>query len=299
MMASSFDIIVCGSLHLDIVLAAPHLPRVDETVPGTSWKKICGGKGGNQAVMAARAGAKCAMIGRVGDDEFGQTLTKNLNANNVNTNNISIDATHGTGMSAAILQDDGEYGAVIVSGSNLVLKPEEAAKAWQNLGGAKYLILQNEIPEAVNIAVASEALKSDARVILNAAPARNMSDQFLQLVDVLIVNRVEAEMLVGGTITDANSAQSLLPKLARANQMVVITLGEKGLVFQTAGGHRDFVAPHVVKVQSAHGAGDCFVGALAQSLATGHDLAEACSHANFVAARFVSGLLGSDFKTDS
>jgi ribokinase len=289
MMASSFDIIVCGSLHLDIVLAAPHLPRVDETVPGTSWKKICGGKGGNQAVMAARAGAKCAMIGRVGDDDFGQTLTANLKTCNVNIDHVSVDAAHGTGMSAAILQDDGEYGAVIVSGSNLALKPEDASKAWQNLGGAKYLILQNEIPEAVNIAVASEALKSGARVILNAAPARKMSDQFLQLVDVLIVNRVEAEVLVGGTITDANSAQSLLPKLARPNQMVVITLGGMGLVFQTADGQSDFVAPHVVKVQSAHGAGDCFVGALAQSLASGEDLPKACSHANFVAAQFVSG----------
>jgi ribokinase len=288
-MTTRCDIIVCGSLHLDIVLAAPHLPRVDETVPGTSWKKICGGKGGNQAVMAARAGAKCAMIGRVGNDDFGQTLTTNLNANNVNIDNVSVDETNGTGMSAAILQDDGEYGAVIVSGSNLALQPEDAAKAWQNLGSAKYLILQNEIPEAVNIAVAQAARSSGARVILNAAPARKMSDQFLQLVDVLVVNRVEAEMLVGGTITDANSAQSLLPKLARPNQMVVITLGGKGLVFQTADGQLDFVAPHVVKVQSAHGAGDCFVGALAQSLASGEDLPKACSHANFVAAQLVSG----------
>lgn len=292
-MTASYDIIVCGSLHLDIVVAAPHLPRIDETVPGTSWKKICGGKGGNQAVMAARAGAKCAMIGRVGNDDFGQMLTTNLNANNVNIDNVSIDEAHGTGMSAAILQDDGEYGAVIVSGSNLALKPEDAAQAWQNLGGAKYLILQNEIPEAVNVAVAEAARKSGARVILNAAPARKMSDQFLQLVDVLIVNRIEAEMLSGSVVTDANSALVVLPKLALPSQMVVITLGAKGLVFQTTDEQRDFVAPHVVKVQSAHGAGDCFVGALAQSLASGEDLPSACSHANFVAAQFVSGQLES------
>jgi ribokinase len=292
-MTTSFDIIVCGSLHLDIVIAAPHLPRIDETVPGTSWKKICGGKGGNQAVMAARASARCAMIGRVGDDDFGQTLTKNLITHNVNIDNVSVDVTHGTGMSAAILQDDGEYGAVIVSGSNLALKPLDAAKAWENLGGAKYLILQNEIPEDVNIAVAQAARKLGARVILNAAPARKMSNQFLQLVDVLIVNRVEAEMLSGSFITDANSALEILPKLAQLNQMVVITLGGKGLVFQTTDGQCDFVAPHVVKVQSAHGAGDCFVGALAQSLACGEDLPSACSRANFVAAQFVSGQLES------
>jgi ribokinase len=288
-MSTGFDIIVCGSLHLDIVLAAPHLPRVDETVPGTSWKKICGGKGGNQAVMAARAGAKCAMIGRVGNDDFGKTLTDNLKNQNVNIDNVSVDSAHGTGMSAAILQDDGEYGAVIVSGSNLALQPADAVTAWQNLGSAKYLILQNEIPESVNIAVAQTARKSGAHVILNAAPARKMSEQLLQLVDLLIVNRIEAEMLSGTTITDAKSALALLPKLALPDRMAIITMGGKGLVFQTTNGQCDFIEAHNVIVKSAHGAGDCFVGALAQSLASGENLPNACSHANFVASQFVSG----------
>jgi ribokinase len=288
-MTAGFEIIVCGSLHLDIVLAAPLLPRVDETVVGTSWKKICGGKGGNQAVMAARAGAKCAMIGRVGNDDFGKMLTDNLKNQNVNIDSVSIDPAHGTGMSAAILQDDGEYGAVIVSGSNLALQPDDAAAAWQNLGSAKYLILQNEVPEPVNIAVAQTARKSGAHVILNAAPARKMSERLLQLVDLLIVNRIEAEMLSGITISDAKSALALLPKLALPNQMVVITMGGMGLVFQTRDSQCDFIAPHKVDVKSAHGAGDCFVGALAQSLTSGEDLPSACSHANLVAAQFVSG----------
>ncbi len=288
-MPTRFDIIVCGSLHLDIVLAAPHLPRVDETVPGTSWKKICGGKGGNQVVMAAKAGADCAIIARVGNDDFGQMLTKNLENHSINTDHVSVDSTHGTGMSAAILQDDGEYGAVIVSGSNLTLDPIDAATAWQSLSGAKYLILQNEIPESVNIAVAQTARNSGACVILNAAPARQMSQQLLQLVDLLIVNRVEAEMLCGSTISDAKSALALLRKLAQPNQMAVITMGGQGLVFQTRNGQQDFIPPHKVVVKSAHGAGDCFVGSLTQSLASGQDLPSACSHANFVAAQFVSG----------
>jgi ribokinase len=288
-MPTGFDIIVCGSLHLDIVLAAPHLPRVDETVPGTSWKKICGGKGGNQVVMAAKAGADCAIIARVGNDDFGQMLTNNLENHGINTDHVSVDSTHGTGMSAAVLQDDGEYGAVIVSGSNLALDPTDAATAWQSLGGAKYLILQNEIPESVNIAVAQAARKSGARVILNAAPARQMSQQLLQLVDLLIVNRIEAEMLSGTTITETKSALALLPKLAQPNQMAVITMGGQGLVFQTGSGQQDFIPPHKVVVKSAHGAGDCFVGSLTQSLASGQDLPNACSHANFRAAQFVSG----------
>jgi ribokinase len=286
----NFDVIVCGSLHLDIVVSAPHLPRLDETVPGTSWKKICGGKGGNQAVMAAKAGARTAMIGRVGDDDFGQILNENLAVNAVNTDHISIDADHGTGMSVAIVEGYGEYGAVIVSGSNLALSPENAAEDWRTLGGAKVLILQNEIPEAVNIAIARAAKTSGGKVVLNAAPARTISEALLDLVDVLVVNRVEAEMMSGVVVNDRASALNALPKLARTGQDVIITLGGIGLVFQTKAKTAHFIEPHKITVKSTHGAGDCFIGVLANALAKGADISAACINANQSAAKFVSGL---------
>ena len=285
-----FDVIVCGSLHLDIVVDSPHLPRLDETVPGTSWKKICGGKGGNQAVMAAKAGARTAMIGCVGDDDFGRTLTANLTVNSINIDHVSVDVAHGTGMSVAIVESSGEYGAVIVSGSNLSLPAQKAAEAWEALGGASVLILQNEISEAVNIAVARAAKISGGQVVLNAAPARIMSEELLGLVDVLVVNRVEAEMMSGMIVNDKISALNALPMLARTGQDVIITLGGLGLVFQTKSKTSHSIEPHKIIVNSTHGAGDCFIGVLAGALANGADISAACMRANQSAARFVSGI---------
>jgi sugar/nucleoside kinase (ribokinase family) len=124
MLVPTFDVIVCGSLHLDILVYSPSLPRPDETVQGTHWDQQCGGKGGNQAVMSARAGARTCMIGRIGDDDFGTKLIQNLKAVGVNASAVLVDPTEGSGMSAAIVRNDGDYGAVIVSGANLRIPPD-------------------------------------------------------------------------------------------------------------------------------------------------------------------------------
>jgi ribokinase len=124
-MRRTFDVIVCGSLHLDIVVKAPALPRIDETAVGSEWRKIFGGKGGNQAMQAARAGARTAMIGCVGKDDFGEMLLAHLKSGGVDISHVAVDGVRASGMSVAILQDNGEYGAVIVSGSNLEIDPQE------------------------------------------------------------------------------------------------------------------------------------------------------------------------------
>jgi ribokinase len=283
-----FDVIVCGSLHLDIVVKAPALPRIDETAVGQSWHKLCGGKGGNQAVQAARAGARTAMIGRVGDDEFGQTLRANLVAAGVDAAGIATDTVQGSGMSVAILQDNGDYGAVIVSGANLAIAPTTLDQQWQALGGAKVLVLQNEVPHSVNVAAAQAARDGGAQVVFNAAPARAMGRDLLDLVDVLIVNRVEAEALFGVAVTDRASARQVLEAAGAAKGAIVITLGGDGLVLATADGAVHVIAPVPVKVTSTHGAGDCFVGVLAARLAAGASLLAGCKAANEQAAAFVS-----------
>ncbi len=288
-MKPAFDVIVCGSLHLDIVVHGPRLPRLDETVTGTHWKKLCGGKGGNQAVMSAKAGARTAMIGRVGNDDFGQTLSANLKLNDVDIQCITTDKVHATGISVAIIESAGDYGAVIVSGSNLTLRPEMAASAWSALGGAMALILQNEIPEAVNIAIALVAKAAGARVVLNAAPARPMSDKLLQLVDVLVVNRVEAEMISGLKVENEPTAMVAMPLLSKKANDVIITLGGEGLVFKPRGAAARFLPAEMVQVKSTHGAGDCFIGVLVCALAKGTDLSGACALANQAAAKFVAG----------
>jgi len=283
-----FDVIVCGSLHLDIRVEAPHLPRLDETAVGRSWAQVCGGKGGNQAVQAARLGARTAMIGRVGGDAFGEKLLANLDLAGVERSGIGVDAALGSGMSVAIVDDNGDYGAVIVSGANLAIPPAAVAPAWDGLKGARVLVLQNEVPHAVNVAAARRARADGVIVILNAAPARECGEDLLDLVDVLVVNRVEAEMLSGAPVSGRASAREALPALGAAKRSVVVTLGGEGLVASTVADGVIEIAALAVDVVSTHGAGDCFVGALASRLAAGGKLGEACDFANAAAARFVS-----------
>lgn len=284
----AFDVIVCGSLHLDMVVRAPALPRIDETAVGSSWQRLCGGKGGNQAVQAARAGAATAMIGRVGNDDFGRTLLENLSSAGVDGSSISTDPVHGSGMSVAILQEDGDYGAVIVSGANTAIDPAGMQQQWDDLGGATVLVLQNEVPHSVNVAAAQSAHKAQAKVVFNAAPVRIFTPDLLDLVDVLIVNRVEAEAMLGKPVFDRASARQALMSKVQNRFSIVVTLGGDGVVVSEPGAECVEIAPIRVDVTSTHGAGDCFVGVLAAQLARGRPLVDACTFANRRAAEFVS-----------
>jgi ribokinase len=278
------DVAVVGSLHLDIMVAAPRLPGRDETLIGSSWAYKCGGKGGNQAVAAARFGARTAFGGQTGQDDFGERLRANLIAAGVDIAHVGIDPTQGSGMSVAISEDTGEYGAVVVSGANLTIDAEAIATHWQSLWSTRVLLLQNEVPEAVSLAAAREAKRNGALIVLNAAPARAMSQALLDLVDVLVVNRVEAAMLSG-----EDDPARALAALHSPMRDVVLTRGGEGLMLMTRDGARTEIAALPVKLVSAHGAGDCFCGALAARLARGDDLLAACHFANEAAGRFVSG----------
>jgi len=287
---AAFDVIVCGSLHLDIMLYAPALPRPDETVAGTRWEQKCGGKGGNQAVMASRAGARTAMIGRVGDDTFGLRLRANLEEAGVDAREVAVDRDTGSGMSAAIVRNDGDYSAVIVSGANLKIPADALEDRWRALGGARVLALQNEVLEAVDVAAAAVAKASGATVVLNAAPARPMPKSLLDLVDVLVVNRVEAGMLAGGSVTNRTEAFDAARRLGSNRRAAIVTLGGDGLVVLPEGGEGLWIAPTTVSVVSTHGAGDCFVGTLVARLAAGDELQRGAEAASVAAARFVGQL---------
>ena len=143
-------------------------------------------------------------------------------------------------MSAAIVRADGNYGAVIVSGSNLRIDPESVGSQWRELGGASTLVLQNEVPEMVSVAAARAARADGSLVILNAAPARPMSADLLDCVDLLIVNRIEAEMLTGKTVQQRAGAFTAMYDLRKPGRAVIITLGAEGLVVQAAGGEEPF-----------------------------------------------------------
>jgi ribokinase len=289
--SDSIDVLVAGSLHLDIVVEGSAIPAVDETARGSSWKMVCGGKGGNQACWAAKLGARTAMIGRIGRDDFGDRLLANLGNCGVIADAVSVDPAVGSGMSVAIIDNSGDYGAVIVSGSNLAINTDEALHALDQLGAPKILVLQNEIEEAVNFAVAKRARAMGAVVVLNAAPARALSDDMAAVVNILVVNRVEAAMMSGMTVSSRKDALLCLPRLQSFGQTVVVTLGADGLVVGEEGRTPFEIAPEHIKAVSTHGAGDCFVAQLAAALAHGKSLPDAAVLANKTAAAFVAGKL--------
>jgi ribokinase len=149
-------------------------------------------------------------------------------------------------------------------------------------------VLQNEIPEAANIAAAKAARRGGAAVVFNAAPARTSSAELLDLVDVLVVNRVEAEMLSGLAVSDRQGAIAALASLGAGRRTVIVTLGGGGLVAAQLGKAAIEIEALPVTAVSTHGAGDCFVGALAARLAAGEDVVVACRFANLAAGNFVS-----------
>jgi ribokinase len=230
------------------------------------------------------------MIGRVGNDAFGIRLRENLSAFGVDVRQVGVDPDVGSGMSVALVQGDGDYGAVIVSGSNLGLAPEAVPTQWASLGGARVLAVQGEISEPANIAVSAAARSSGALVILNAAPARTISGALLDQVDVLVVNRVEASMLTNKRVSSREEAFAVAPRLQSGRQTVIITLGGDGLVLHPAEGEPSWIAPTTVRVVSTHGAGDCFIGTLAARLAAGDSVSCSASAASVAAARLVGGL---------
>ena len=276
-MGPEADILVVGALHLDVVVDAPHLPALDETVVGHGVAYRFGGKGGNQAVAAARMGARVAMAGRVGPDRFGEQILAALDDAGVERSGV-ISGAGASGMSVAIVDAQGDYGAVIVSGVNRDIDGDSVLLPR----GFGTVLLQNEVPEAVNLAVARRVGR-DVRVILNAAPARPVAPALLARVDLLVVNRVEAAAMCG-TEDPVTSAEALCDMGPKA---VVVTLGAEGLVCASGRAPVRLPAP-AVEVVSTHGAGDAFTGALAAELGRGAALSDALAFAQAAAALTVS-----------
>jgi ribokinase len=282
-------VVVVGSLHYDIMVDAPDRPRKGETVTGYAWRPKFGGKGGNQAVAAAKAGAEVRMAGAVGTDEFGRFLLDALRARDVDASRVVRLSDTGSGMSVAISDAGGDYGAVIVSGANLRVDPTALAEPglWH---GARALILQNEMPDAINTAAARAARTVGATVCLNAAPYRPLPEELAALIDLLVVNAIEAEQLGGLTVNDLASAAMAAVALAGRFPAVVVTAGSDGVAGARQGEGDPVQLPALpVTLISTHGAGDAFVGALVTALAAGQSFADCLCAANTAAATHVSG----------
>ena len=279
-------VIVVGSLHYDIIVDAPDRPRKGETLTGRSWSPKFGGKGGNQAVAARRQGVPVSMVGAVGDDSFGVGLLQGLDRARVDRTRVAVLRGLGSGMSVAIFDDDGDYGAVIVSGANLAIAPDQVGDDLLSHG--KVVVLQNEIQEATNEAVARRARKLGLYTILNAAPARPFTTGLPGLTDLLVVNAIEAEMLGGGPVSSLETASGAARILATSFKSVVVTAGSDGVAYFDRSGRSVNLPGIKVVVASTHGAGDAFVGTLAARLACGKPIEVALSIANKGAAKLVA-----------
>ncbi len=276
-------VVVLGSLHMDVMVYAPDRPRKGETLRGSAWGLRCGGKGGNQAVQAALHGAEVAMISRIGDDDFGQQLLDNLRTAGVNTDAILLDPNAGSGMSVAIVDETGDYGAVIVSGVNMHMDAADIARTLPLIQAADVLVLQYEVPLETVAQAAQAAAAAGTKVVLNAAPAYPPPPNLLPYVDILVVNEVEGEMLSGQTMTDRQSSLTIAEGLAHQVRAVILTLGGAGAIVATSDSVYHLPA-FTVNVVDTHGAGDAFVGALAAQLSDGVELGKAVRYASAAAA---------------
>ena len=279
---------VVGSLHYDILVTGADRPRPGETLFGEAWAWKCGGKGGNQAIEAARHGAATAFLGAVGSDDFGTALLARLGEARVDTAGVHRLPSHGSGMSVALFDPGGNYGAVIVPGANWHIT-DAMLDGSRALATCRVLLLQNEVRPETNLLAAAIARSGGATVVLNAAPARPLTDELAALVDILVVNEIEAEMMAGcPPVSGFEAAEAAAAALLARAPQVMVTLGGDGLVSMSREGAALRVRGHEVAVASTHGAGDALIGALAARLATGVPLLDAARYANAAAAALVA-----------
>ncbi|EJN14663.1 ribokinase [Bradyrhizobium sp. YR681] len=276
-------VFVAGSINMDVVATADRHPRVGETVAGREVLYFPGGKGANQAVAAARLGAKTTLIGRLGTDSFGAELRTFLSAQGVDLGSVREADTH-TG-TAIITVAESDNTIVVIPGSNALVSAEDVASV--PLAKGDVAVSQFEIPLPTIAAFFARARATGATTLLNPAPAQKMSSEMLALVDILVLNETELGFLAGVELSEDDTAARIIDvarKLqARNDQTICITLGKRGVL--ALAGREEFTVPgRVVKAVDTTGAGDCFVGALAAQLADGVQLRTALAFANTAAS---------------
>lgn len=281
------EVVVLGSLNHDTILSLPRFPEVGETLAADAVTQSPGGKGANQAVQLAKLGARTLMAGAVGDDVNGAFLLDCLVEAGVDVAGVShIDAP--TGMALIEAVPDGSVTCCIVHGANYEVSIEDVDALAPAIAEAGWLVLQMEVPRAVDEAAIRLAKSLGARVVLNAAPAMALDEACLAACDVLVLNEVEAAFFWGAPVPDRPTALAAAAELgARYDADVVITLGALGSVAVGAEGaiELESVASEVVETT---GAGDSYVGGLVRALIDGASLGEACEFASRCAALTVT-----------
>ncbi|PNG42485.1 ribokinase [Pseudomonas asplenii] len=282
------NVVVIGSLNMDLVTRAPRLPVGGETLIGHSFATVSGGKGANQAVAAARLGAQVAMVGCVGDDDYGVQLRDALLAEQIDCQAVST-VNDSSGVALIVVDDNSQNAIVIVAGANGAMTPAVIDRFDAVLQAADVIICQLEIPDATVGHALKRARALGKIVILNPAPAsRALPADWFAAIDYLIPNESEATVLSGLPVDSLETAERAASKLiAMGAGKVIITLGAQGSLFANGQSFEHFPAPKVKAVDTT-AAGDTFVGGFAAALANGKSEAEAIRYGQIAAALSVT-----------
>lgn len=277
-------VFVAGSINMDVVATADRHPRIGETVAGRQVLYFPGGKGANQAVAAARLGARTTLIGRLGKDSFGAELRAFLAAQGIDLGYVQETAGAHTG-TAIITVAEADNTIVVIPGSNALVSADDVG-AVPLLNG-DVAVSQFEIPLPAIAAFFQRARGAGATTLLNPAPAQAISSELLALVDILVLNETELGFLAGVELSDSDEAARIIEVArglqAHADQTICVTLGKRG-VLALAASEEIAVPGRAVTAVDTTGAGDCFVGALAAQLAEGAPLRAALAFANAAAS---------------
>lgn len=285
-------IVVVGSSIIDMVVRAARLPAAGETWPGSLFLTGFGGKGANQAVMAAKLGSAVAMVSKVGDDVFGRDYLRNFADVGVDATHVSMSASASTGVASIWVEEQsGANQIIVVLGANDELSADDVEQARDVLAGATVVVAQWEVPlDAVERAFAV-ARAAGARTMFNPAPARGeVPASLLKLSDYMCPNEHEAAAITGQTIDSIDDAYKAGRELRSMGAgAALITLGERGAVIVDSVGARH-VATTPVKAVDTTGAGDAFIGSFAHYVSSGRPVDEAVGLANRAAAYSVQRL---------
>ncbi|CAI1059974.1 Ribokinase [Serratia grimesii] len=277
-------LVVLGSINADHILNIEHFPQPGETVIGKQYKVAFGGKGANQAVAAGRSGADIAFIACVGADDIGERIRKQLATDRIDTQPIEAITDSTTGVALIFVNGEGENVIGIDAGANAAVTPDYLARYQQKVVDADALLMQLESPLETVIAAAHLAKQHQTQVILNPAPARELPDELLAMIDMITPNETEAHRLTGIAVNNdddaARAAQALHDK---GIATVIITLGSRG-VWLSENGRGKLVPGFKVKAVDTIAAGDTFNGALVTALLEGKMMADAVRFAHAAAA---------------
>lgn len=283
-------IVVAGSINMDVVTQASHLPRPGETTFGHDLHYIPGGKGSNQAVAASRLNENVYLIGKLGRDPFGDALTTFLQNERLNLEYLSYSEDHPSGVAIITVDDASENTIVVVSGSNFDISPQDVQGI--DLRSDDVVVSVFEIPQETIKTLFERAKQVGATTVLNPAPATTFIDGLLPLVDYIIVNETELAFFAGDVSAseDVDTIQSYAQKFrALPEQTVIVTLGAKGLICVQGDDVHHLEGIQVGAIDTT-GAGDCFTGAFAVSLYEGKQLHDALLFANTAASLSVQKL---------